>query len=287
MLLQGALAGLALGGIYAVIAVCLTVMAQLAKVINFAQAAIGMMGLYSSIWVLGSLKAPFWLAVVIGGLVGAALCALTGLIISRWLPDAPISARSAVTIAVFLILVSLSFIFFGTKPQSFRSILPGPAFEVAGVIVTKVTILMVALAIALAVTARLLLRRTSLGVRLRAISDRPQTADMLGVPVKALLLGVWATTGAVVSLVFFVVAPTQNSDAFSMSMLVIPGAAAALLGAFARYDLAVLGGLGLGMIQGAAAVVPELSLVRDWIPLFLIVVFLLWNQRKEVWDAAR
>ena len=39
--------------------------------------------------------------------------------------------------------------------------------------------------------------RSRLGVRLRAISGRPVTAEMLGVPVTALAVGVWAVVGAV------------------------------------------------------------------------------------------
>ena len=43
-MIQGALAGLAVGGVYALTAVCLTLMARLVRVINFAQVAIGMFG---------------------------------------------------------------------------------------------------------------------------------------------------------------------------------------------------------------------------------------------------
>ena len=45
-MLQGALAGLAAGGVYAVLGVCLTLMARLVRVVNFAQAATGMFGAF-------------------------------------------------------------------------------------------------------------------------------------------------------------------------------------------------------------------------------------------------
>jgi branched-chain amino acid transport system permease protein len=43
----------------------------------------------------------------------------------------------------------------------------------------------------------------------------------------------------------------------------------------------------LGVVQGFFAGLPELAYLRDWVPIVVIVVFLLWNQRKEVWDVAR
>jgi branched-chain amino acid transport system permease protein len=145
----------------------------------------------------------------------------------------------------------------------------------------------VLLAVAIAVAARVVLRKSRVGIRLRAIADRPIAAELLGVPVKPLAVGVWVVTGVIVSSAIAIVAPTQTSDAVSLSLLVIPGSAAALIGGFRSLELALAGGLLLGALQGATAQFAALVLARDWIPLVLIVVFLLWNQRREVWDAAR
>lgn len=286
-MLTGAIAGLAIGGVYAILAVCVTLMATLVRVINFSQAAIGMFGAYCAVWFTMQAKLPMPLSIVLGLLIGMSLSVIIGLIISKWLGQASISARSAVTVASLLLLVSISFIMFGTKPLPFRAIVSGAAFEVAGVTVSTVTVVMVVLAILVAVLAHLLLKKTSIGTQLRAISDRPMAAELLGIPVRALTLGVWAFTGLIATIVIVIIAPVQTSDAISLSMLVLNAAAAALLGAFRRLDLALIGGLLLGMIQGATAQFAELLYVRDWIPLVLIVLFLLWNQRKEVWDEAR
>ncbi|WP_416416354.1 ABC transporter permease subunit [Paenarthrobacter aromaticivorans] len=285
-MLQGAIAGLAAGGVYAVIAVCLTLMARLVRVINFSQAAIGMFGAFLSVTLAG-VGIPQLPAIALGIICCALLSAALGWIIATWLPEASISARSAVTVAALLLLISISFISFGTKPRTFRAVFPGPAFSFQGVVISQVTVVMVVLALVVAVAARLLLGRTSIGVKLRAIADRPVAAELLGVPVKPLAIGVWAATGTVVGIAVSIVAPTQTSDASSLSMLVISASAAALLGGFKRLDLALIGGLLLGMAQGAAAQFSQLVLLRDWIPLIVIVVFLLWNQRREVWDAAR
>lgn len=285
-MLQGAFAGLAAGGVYAVIAVCLTLMAQLVRVINFSQAAIGMFGAFLAVTFAG-MGIPQVPAIALGIISCALLSAALGWIIATWLPEASISARSAVTVAALLLLISISFILFGTKPKMFRAIFSGPAFTLEGVVISQVTVVMVILALVVAVAAKVLLSKTSIGVKLRAIADRPVAAELLGVPVKPLAIGVWAATGVIVGIAVSMVAPTRTSDATSLSMLLISASAAALLGGFKRLDLALIGGLLLGMAQGAAAQFSQLILLRDWIPLTVIVVFLLWNQRREVWDAAR
>ncbi len=286
-LVQGALSGLAAGGVYAVFAVTLTLMSRLVRVVNFAQAATGMFAAFIAVWFASKLGLPVWLATIGGVLVGTALNALIGWIVTTWLSEADVSKRSAMTVAPFLLLMSLSYIMFGNKPQPFEPLLNGPAFSVAGVVVSWVTVATVGLAVGVATGAALLLARTTIGTKLRALSDRPTTAELIGIAAKPLSIGVWAVTGAISAITVLIIAPTQSNDAVSLSMLIIPAAAAALLGAFNRLDLAVVGGLLLGVINGVVAQIGELTLVRNFVPFLFIVVLLLWSQRKEVWDAAR
>ncbi|WP_375385459.1 branched-chain amino acid ABC transporter permease [uncultured Microbacterium sp.] len=285
-MLQGALAGLAIGGVYAVIAVCLTLMARLVRVINFAQAVVGMFGAFLAAG-LARLGMPDVPAIIIGIAVGTALSGVIGLVISTWLPEATTSARSAVTVAALLTLLTLSYIIFGTDPLSFTVLVSGPACEVGGVIIGNITIVMIVMAVGVAVAAKLILDRTRIGIRLRAVADRPVTAELVGIRVGLVTQSVWLLSGLVVSIAIMIVAPAQTSDAFSLSMLVINAAAAALLGGFRRLDVALASGLLLGMLQGAIAQYADLFLLGEWLPLVVIVLLLLWNQRKVVWDAAR
>ncbi|WP_166346491.1 branched-chain amino acid ABC transporter permease [Phytoactinopolyspora limicola] len=286
-MLQGALAGLAAGGLYAVLGVCLTLMSRLVRVVNFAQAATGMFGTYVAVWLVSDAGLPIWPAVAVGVVIGGSISALIGIIIGTWLPEADTGSRSAVTVAVLLFLISLSFILFGNRPQPFRPVLSGPAFQVSGVVISQVAIFTVVVAVLVALSAHVVLTKTSVGIRLRALSERPTTAELVGIPARTLSVAVWATTGAVGTLVVAIVAPTQSNDATALSMLVVPAAAAALLGGFRRLDLAVVGGLVLGVLQGAAAQLSQLSVARHFLPFLFIVGLLVWSQRKEVWDAAR
>lgn len=285
-MLQGAIAGLAAGSVNAVVAVCLVLMSRLVRVVDFAQTAVGMFGAFAAVGLVG-LGLPVWAATVVGVLVGATVSALTGLILSAWLAEASTGVRSAVTVCVLLVLIAVSFLLFGTKPLPFAPLLPGVAFTVGGVVVSQVTVVLLALAALVAVGAQFLLMHTLVGLRLRALSERPVTAELAGVSIGPLTVAVWAATGLLTSFVVSIVAPLQSNDALSLSTLVIPGAAAALAGGFTRLGLAALGGLALGLVDGALAADGALVVLRILLPLVAIVALLIVLQRKAVWDEAR
>jgi branched-chain amino acid transport system permease protein len=284
--------GLSSGALYALVGVGLTLMSLLTRVINFSLAAVGVFGAYLSIQaapILSSLPAPAATAitVTIAILVGAVLSGFIGWIEATWLAEATTTARSAVTVASLLMLISLSFILFGSQPLPLFPLLVGPAIVVGEIAITNVGVAMLVAAIALAIATWVVVRRTPIGVRLRAISDRQTAAELLGVNVKALQVGVWAVMGGVMGLSISIIGNTAAADATSMITLLIPGTAAALVGAFKSLPLTIVGGLVVGALQGALNAVPTIALLRNWVPIVVIVLFLLWNQRKEVWDVAR
>jgi len=288
MWLNNVVAGLTPGATYAIVGVLLTLMSQLTRVVNFSQVAVGMFGGYISLALVTKAHLPIWAGVTVGVLVAGLLSALLGWIIANWLAEASTSARSAVTVAGLLFLVSLAFILFGYRNQPFPSVIIGPMFTLpGGAVVTKVTVVVIVLAIAITVGAWAFLKFTAFGVKLRAVADRQMAAELLGVNVKMLNVSVWFITGVIAGLVVALVGPSQSNDYVTLSALVIPGAAAALVGAFKRMDLALIGGLAIGAIQGFFAGFPNLLIIRDWVPIIFIILFLLWNQRKEVWDVAR
>jgi len=284
--------GFSSGALYALIGVGLTLMSVLTRVINFSLVAVGVFGAYLSIRSApliqsAPLEVQTVITVVIAVLVAAVVSGILGWIEATWLSEATTTARSAVTVASLLMLISLSFILFGSQPQPLRPLLVGPAFLVGEVAITKVGIAMLVAAIIVGVLTWIIVRRTPIGVRLRAVSDRQTAAELLGVNVKALQVSVWMVMGGVMGLCVSIIGNTAAADATSMITLVIPGTAAALVGAFKNIPLTIVGGLVVGALQGALTAFPSTTQLRDWIPILIIVLFLLWNQRKEVWDVAR
>ena len=287
-------AGLGSGSLYAVIGVLLVLMANLTRVINFSQVAIGVYAAFVSIRV-GPLLEPLGLpdiavliiSVLVALIVGALVSALLGWVIATWLAESSDTARSAVTVAGMLLLISISLLQFGPLAQALKPLVVGPMFSVGIVTVTKVAVYLLGLALVILLIAAVVLNKTPVGVQLRAIADRQTAAELLGVNVKVLQVGVWAASGVLMTMAILIGGNNLAGTPTVAVDLIIPGAAAALIGAFKRADLAIVGGLLLGGIQGLIIMWPEISMFRDWIPIVVIVVFLMWNQRKEVWDVAR
>jgi branched-chain amino acid transport system permease protein len=287
-------AGLTTGSFFAIIGVVLTLMAQLTRTVNFSQVAFGMFGGFVGLWLeSGRNHAPVWLGAIVALVVTAVLSAIVGWIIATWLPNAGIAARSAVTVSSLLILVATGAVLFGASHNNYKPLLPSiPLTLTIGdtdLIITYNMLALLLLSIVVVIVMQLVLKKTMFGVRLRAISDRQSAAELIGVNVKALNVGIWAVSGAIISIAITFLPSTISNDYISFSLLIIPGAAAALVGGFKNMWLALVGGLFIGVLQNIIASNPNPTIagLKDWVVFVFILVFLLWNQRKEVWDVAR
>jgi branched-chain amino acid transport system permease protein len=285
-MVQAALAGLVAGGAYAMIGVVVVGMFRMVRVLNFAQAAIGAFGTFtmSQLYAHGMSYAP---ATVLGVASAAAVSVVLGAVMSLWFADARIETRSTVAIAMLIGLLMLGFRIFGDQPRNIPQLFGTHGVKIAGVVITAASITVVVVTIVIAVSVGLFLRRTRTGLRLRALSERPQTAELLGVPARWFSIAVWAIGGALAALGIQVVAPTRANDFLSLSLLVIPAFAAASIGLFRSFTAAVVGGIAIGLIEGLSTHYNSIASYQEVVPLIVLALVLLWSQRHEVWDAAR
>jgi branched-chain amino acid transport system permease protein len=256
------------------------------RVINFAQAGIGTFGAFIAVQVYASGWA-YVPAMLLGALAGAAIAAICGLIMSQFFAESSIEARSTVAIAMLIALLTLGFQVFGHDPRNFPQLLGSDSVNILGVAVSASTLATVGGAVLLALLISQFLDRTHMGVRFRALSERPQVAELLGVPAQRLAIGAWTLAGFVSTVGLMMIAPSSQSDFFSLGLVVLPALAAAAVGLFRSLWLAVAGGLGIGLFEGMVNYWPSIAPYSDAIPLVVIVVVLTWSQRQEVWDAAR
>lgn len=154
-------------------------------------------------------------------------------------------------------------------------------FFSAGTIVGLVVAVLVAIALTIAQ------KKTRTGIILAALSERPNTAQLLGVRVGVLAMAVWALTGALATLGITLIMPTRPSNFLVLSLLLLPAIAASLFGVFRHIYLALLGGITLGVLEALATYFDALAPFRQALPFFVVLIILIWSQRGEVWDAAR
>ncbi|MFC0861106.1 branched-chain amino acid ABC transporter permease [Sphaerimonospora cavernae] len=285
-MLQGVVSGLAGGGTFAALGLLLTVMYRLTATVNLAIAATGVVGVYVMA-LLVQAGWPYGAAALAGIVAGALASVCCGLIMTRWFATGGPQIRTAVSIAQLIGLIALAYICFGDEPRVLPNPADGRVATVAGVTITLGSVILIALAVLIGAGIHVLLTRTSLGLRLRARAERPITTELLGIGTRALTVTVWGLSGALASIVLLLVAPVRSSDILSLSMLIVPACAAALVGGLRLLSGALLGGLGLGLLEGALAGSASAQQYRDVVPFVVILFILVWNQRGEVWDAAR
>jgi branched-chain amino acid transport system permease protein len=279
-------AGLVSGSAYAIVAVCVVVLYRLVGVLNFSQAALGAFGAYGC-YSLVEAGLPLWLAIVAGIAFSAGLSALAGWALARWFGSPTALVKSVISAVLFLLLLSVGYRLFGDSPRAMPSLVPELSLNVTGVRVSLATIIATIAAVAIAAVLTLLLRYTQVGLHLRAMSERPVTAQLLGINTQGLAIIVWTSTGVLSALAMLLIAPTRNPTFESMSFLIVPALAAALVGAFSRVWIATLAALLIGLVEGAASRIDGLSDYRGVLPAVIILLALIWLRRREVWDAVR
>ncbi|NRP22565.1 hypothetical protein LPJGGPFB_05824 [Ensifer adhaerens] len=286
-LLASAVAGLSAGGAYAILGVCAVFTYRLVAVVNFTGAAIGAAGTFVMVTLYES-GYPLAIGVPAGIAAGALVATWIGIVMTTWFAGASASTKAAVTAALLVGIIAVGLrLTGGQHPHSFPELVTGSAFRFAGVEVTRASLLTLAIAVVFTLVTEQFLARTRTGLQLRALSLRPMAAELIGIRVRLLALCVWAVVGAVTSFALMVIAPLRSPDFMSLSLLVVPALAAALIGAFTSFRAALIGGLMIGIIEGVASGLDTFSQYRGAIPFLVILAVLLWSQRGARWDEAR
>ena len=254
-------------------------------VINFAQTSVGAMGasVMADLWGNGM---SLWLALPIGVVLAAVLNLAIGAVLITWFADGTTVVKTAVTISLFTALIALGGRFFNAQdPRTFPAPFESAAVHVAGVAVTWLVVVTVLAAIALTFASSWVLQRTRLGLRMRALSDRPKTAELIGVPSGPIAMLVWAGSGALTALALILVAPLFPADFETLAMLATGAFAAALVGSFRSFPLTLAGGLVIGALQGSLNSIGELQPYRGAVPLLFILAAVLWTNRSARWES--
>lgn len=284
VVLQTAIAGLGAGAAYALLGLSTLITFRFVAVVNFAQTAVGALGAFvmADLWDHGVPLVP---AVLAGLALAAAAHGFLGAALIRWFAEGTVGIKTAVTVGVFGALVALGARFFNSQyPRVFPAPLRGTALTIAGVAVTWLVVVSCLLAITVAVGAAVFLNRTYRGLQLRALCDRPTTAELVGVPAPRIALLVWVATGVFTGAAIMLVAPEFPSDFTTIAMLITEGFAAGLVGSFQSFKLTLAGGLALGVAQGALSSLGTIESYRGVVPTMVILALLLWRQRRARWE---
>jgi branched-chain amino acid transport system permease protein len=280
------LAGLVSGGVYAALAVCIVLMYQMLGVVNLALGAMGALAACMSLLCVRWFGLGPGPSTVVAVLCGALIGVILGLLMVRYFLEASVELRTTVTIAITVGFIAVGDRILNGATYNFPSLFSGPSVEIFGTGVPIGSLIEVVAAILLAVGVQIFLRGTHLGAQLRAMSERPITAGLLGIRVRTLTVAVWAFASAIATIAVMVVLPTSTTSFPPLAYLVIFALGAALLGLMRNMVVAAVGGVLIGMLQ--SIVQPSgIGRYTDAVPFVVIVLVMVWWRRSDVWSEAR
>jgi branched-chain amino acid transport system permease protein len=272
--LQQAINALQLGSIYALIALGYSMVYGVLAMINFAHGDLFMLGAFACLAVAALVHLPFALVLVLVMLGIGGLGALLERLAYRPLRAAPRVSAIITALGCGLVIENTTL---SLSPYSRRmpELLHNHTWQLGGVAVSSLELLILAVAGTLLVGLDVLVRRTAFGMAMRAISVDARTAPLLGIPVDrviSLTFLVGAALGGAAGMLYGLSYPVI---AAGMGILVGWKAfVAAVVGGIGSIRGAVLGGFILGAVEvSTVAVLP--STYRDLVVYALLLLILL------------
>ncbi|KJK57676.1 branched-chain amino acid ABC transporter permease [Saccharothrix sp. ST-888] len=254
--------GVALGALYAVIAIGYTLVYGVLQLINFAHSEVFMLGGFGSLIVLTSLtpahpSAPISVLLVLVGLVVSALCGGATAYGLEKVAYRPLRRRGAPKLVFLISAIGASFFLYNLAGKLFgRDPLPMPhlydnnvVLTVFGARVTITQLLLLVCALLMMVGLDLLVNRTRLGAGIRALAQDPETASLMGVDTDRVISRTFVIGGLLGGVAGFLFGLNTQ---VSFTMGFNPGItafAAAVLGGVGNIRGAMLGGLLLGLVE--------------------------------------
>lgn len=277
--LQQFVNGVNLGSIYALVAIGLTIVYGILRLINFAHGDVMMLGAYMALFLLLNSLVPLGLAILLPMVVIGALGILIERVAYRPLRGAPEVAMLITSLAVSSIIQNGMIMTLTAQPRPFRV----PAWliqrhNVASINFSTLDVVTVGLAVLLMWLLNLFVKRTRTGIAMRACAENLQAALLMGINVDQVIATAFAIGSALAAVAGFLWAGKFGTVEPFMGFL--PGLkafVAAVIGGIGSIPGAVLGGylLGFAEIFFVGFLPPAFSGYRDAFVFVLLLIVLL------------
>ena len=273
---QQALNALQLGSIYALIALGYTMVYGILTMINFAHGDLFMVGAFVCFIAAVMLKLPF----VPTLLISMAAVAMLGVLIERLaykpLRQAPrVSAIiTALGVGIFLENFTLAL---DPYPKHIPPLIPNVVWNLGGVSISSLQVLIILLSIGLMLLLDFIVRRTMVGMAMRAISWDKTVVPLMGVPLNLVIsitfaigTSLGAAAGTMYGLAFPVIDPYMGIIIGWKAFI------SAVVGGIGNIRGAMIGGFILGAVEVFVAAYGK-STYRDFVAFALLLILLIFR----------
>ena len=261
--LQQLFNGLVLGSVYALVALGYTMVYGILQLINFTHGEVLMVGAMVSLTVVSLLQtflpgmAP-WAMMLLALLTAIPACmalsATIELLAYRPLRNAPRLAPLITAIGLSIVLQTLAMLVWGPNPMVFPDLLPTIPIQWQGAFIAPKQLLILAVSAVLMAALVLLIQYSRLGRAMRAVSESPSMAMLMGINPDKIIALTFMIGAALAAVAGLLVAMNYNIVHFTMGFILgLKAFTAAVLGGIGNVPGAVLGGLLLGIIESLGA----------------------------------
>ncbi|MEO1403998.1 MAG: branched-chain amino acid ABC transporter permease [Cyanobacteria bacterium J06635_1] len=247
------LSGMAIGSMYGLVALGFQITYAVSNTMNFSQGAFVMVGAV----LCYSLNITWGLSAIAAVPLTLIICAGLGFLVERWIvrPFARNGSQSWLlsTIALGIIAENLAMVTFGKEVRGYPSPLAEVPVSILGFGVFPMELLIPVVGLATAIALRILFTRTLLGKAFQAVSENPDTARLMGVPVAWLIALSFGLSTGLAGLAGMLIAPIANVSATMGTLLGLKAFATAIIGGLGNPWGVVVAGVVYGIVESLAA----------------------------------
>jgi branched-chain amino acid transport system permease protein len=271
-------AGLAIGGVYALVALGIVLIYRATNVVNFAQGEFSMLGAYAMVMLWQGAKLDYFTAMVLALVIMALFGLFFELTVYYPLRNRSFLPVIIATIGASIMMQNGALAVFGPSPEKLRAVietaggtgginLGGVFFDYQYLVILLVTVLLIG-------GQYLFFEYTLLGKKMQATSQDKDMASLLGIPVGLMIALTFIYSSVLGGLSGMLVAPIFFVTHKMGATLGLKAFAATICGGFGDPRGAILGGLFLGVVESFGAAYVSV-IYKDAFSFLVLIVFLL------------
>jgi branched-chain amino acid transport system permease protein len=266
--------GLSLGGVYALEAVGFGLIFNILKFSNFSHSAVVAICAYFGYFLSTRLIPNFMVTLVITTLFGG----LVGVIIEK-LVFRPIRLKTASTTLFLVNSVTTAMLvqqFFsatlGSNYYAYPEFMKQTAFRIGDITLSKTYLIMAAASAVVLLLLSLFLKRTKVGIAIRASSTDIRTPSLMGINIDLVISSAFFFAGALGGITGYLIGMTYSVDPF-IGKVVLKGIIASIIGGMGSLGGGVIAGLLLGAAE--ALLIAEVGAASTPIVIYSAIILLL------------
>ena len=250
MFIQFLLNGFIAGSLLALLAIAFSFTYNTTRIFSLAYAGVMVASCFFHYFFIVKLKIPFIIALMMTLVISGILNSSFEKLIYQKFESKGSSQNSILvtSIGLFIILINFCAMVFGSENKSFSRDIQS-SLKIGGIVFTKIQLYQATISSILIVLILMILNKSSLGLKIKAISFDPLLFQVLGNDSKRLRLILYFFSGSLGAVVSLLMAYDVGFDPYFGMILFLNALVAMIIGGFGSFKGALVGGLVLGIIQ--------------------------------------